>query len=78
MLMLGLEIYMGMRSSLITMVREVNGTALNVVSCTIKMNSLEVVSMFKIFLSWFQCQHVYVGSPSKICHKCGHVLRDTK
>ena len=76
--MLGLEIYMGMRLSLITMVKEVSGTALSVVSCTIKMNSLEVVVMFKIFLSWFQCQHVYVGSPSKICHKCGHILRDTK
>ncbi len=78
MLMLGLEIYMGMRSSLITMVIEVSGTALSVVSCTIKMNSLEVVTMIKIFLSWFQYQHVYVGSPSKICHKCGHVLRNTK
>ena len=78
MLMLGLEIYMGMRSSLITMVKEVSGTVLNVVSCTTKMNSLEVVTMIRIFLSWFKCQHVYVGSPSKICHKCGHVLRDTK
>jgi len=76
--MLGLEIYMGMRSSLITMVREVSGTALSVVSCTTKMNSLEVANMFKIFLSWFKCQHVYVGSPSKICHKCGHVLRGIK
>lgn len=44
MLMLGLEIYMGMRSSLITMVKEVNGTALSVVSCTTKMNSLEVAN----------------------------------
>jgi len=78
MLMLGLEIYMGMRASLTITVREVNGTALNVVSCTTKMNSLGVVGMFKIFLSWFQCQHVYVGSPSKICHKCGHILKDTK
>ena len=76
--MLGLEIYMGMRLSLTITVREVSGTALSVVSCTIKTNSLEVVVMFKIFLSWFQCQHVYVGSPSKICHKCGHILRDTK
>ena len=76
--MLGLEIFMGMRSSLITMVKEVSGTALSVVSCTIKMNSLEVVTMIKIFLSWFKCQHVYVGSPSKICHKCGHVLRGIK
>lgn len=78
MLMLGLEIYMGMRSSLITMVKEVSGTALSVVSCITKMNSLEGVIMFKIFLSWFQCQHVYVGSPSKICHKCGRVLRGIK
>ena len=41
MLMLGLEIYMGMRSSLTITVREVSGTALSVVSCTTKMNSLE-------------------------------------
>lgn len=43
MLMLGLEIYMGMRSSLTTMVKEVSGTALSVVSCITKMHSLGVV-----------------------------------